>query len=42
MAFDLIYLPLYFHIFRYFIRFSITDFSKTSAQAVATLLVVQL
>ena len=36
-AFDLIYLPLYFHIFRYFILFSITDFSKTSAQAMATL-----
>ena len=36
-AFDLIYLPLYFHIFRYFIRFSITDFSKISAQVVATL-----
>jgi len=36
-AFDLIYLPLYFHICHYFIRFSITDFSKTSAQAVATL-----
>jgi len=40
-AFDLIYLPLYFHIFRYFIQFSITDFSKTSARAVATLLLPQ-
>ena len=37
MAFDLIYLPLYLHIFRYFSRFSITDFSKTSAQVMATL-----